>query len=87
MKIIETKSGIKFKPGDFAYVKRLFEIDRIGMIIRYCGSIEPYETIEEKKTQEIYEVLIGKKMSLYNEVLLLPLDNQIMKKIVLKSKN
>ena len=84
MKVIEAKAGKKFKPGSFVYVRRLFEENRMGIIIRYCGWIEAYGT---KEKQEVYEVLIGRKMSLFNEVLLDSLNRQTCNKLSKKTKN
>jgi len=84
LEFIEAKSGKKFKPGEFAYVRRIFKSHRIGMVIRFIGFIHSFEN---KEKQEIYEVLIGKKISLYNEILLDKIDATIIKNIYIESKN
>jgi hypothetical protein len=84
LEFIEAKSGKKLNPGEFVYVKRIFKSHRIGMVIRFFGYISSFET-EEK--QEIYEVLIGKKISLYNETLLDKIDENIIKNIYTEGKN
>lgn len=84
MKQIEAKAGKKFKPGDFVYVKRLFQSNAIGMIIRYLDNINAYQTNEE---QEIYEVLVSNKISSFNEILLFELNEETSKKLSNSSKN
>lgn len=84
MEIIEAKAGKKFKPGDFAYVRALFQPHRVGMIILYSGTIKSWGTGEK---QEVYKVLIGKQICLFNEFLLDPLNKETSYKLSRVSKN
>jgi hypothetical protein len=48
LKVITAKGGKKFKPGDFVYVRMILQLNRNGMVIRYHGNIDSYETKERQ---------------------------------------
>ena len=80
---MQNRTGKKFRPGDLVYIRCHFKPHAIGLICKSIGTIEN----SKKIVQEVYRVLVGRDLMIYNEIYLYPLNNETIKNYIGKKKN